>query len=82
VVLFEFLIALLVALGAAVLTAEEAAARLLSAGRVHRLAETDRPGARRLAELTSPASAPRPPSLARSRSGSPVSWDSSSRHSC
>jgi CBS domain containing-hemolysin-like protein len=45
------LVFLLVALGAAVLTAEEAAARLLTAGRVHRLAETDRPGARRLAEL-------------------------------
>ena len=50
-VVLEFLIFIVVALAAAVLTAEEAAARLLSAGRVHRLAETGRPGARRLAEL-------------------------------
>jgi CBS domain containing-hemolysin-like protein len=50
-VLLEFLIFVVVALGAAVLTAEEAAAKLLTAGRVHRLAETDRPGARQLDEL-------------------------------
>ncbi len=50
-VIAEFLVLLLVGLAAAILTAEEAAAQLLSAGRVHRLAEADRPGARQLAAL-------------------------------
>ncbi len=47
----QVLALILFGLAASVLTAEEAAGRLLSAGRVHRLAETDRRGARQLSTL-------------------------------